>query len=90
MQGVSFVVTMVLARLLTPEDYGAVALLTIFIALSSVLVDSGFGNALVQKKETTEADFNSVFYLSLMLSGLLYGVLFLRHHGWRDFMRLQN
>lgn len=76
MQGVSFVVTMVLARLLTPEDYGAVALLTIFIALSSVLVDSGFGNALVQKKETTEVDFNSVFYLSLTLSGLLYGVLF--------------
>lgn len=86
-QGVSFVVSMVLARLLTPSDYGTVALLTIFIALSGVLVDSGFGNALVQKKEATEEDFNSVFYLSLMLSGVLYGILFFAAPWVADFYK---
>lgn len=75
-QGVGFVVTLVLARLLTPDDYGTVAVLSIFIVLANVLVDSGFGQALVQKKEATELDFNSVFYTSLVLSGLLYTALF--------------
>lgn len=76
-QFAGFFVTMILARLLTPADYGTVALLTIFIAISSVLADSGFGQALIQKKDATEADFNSVFYLSLALSSAVYGVLFL-------------
>ncbi len=75
-QGVGFAVTLVLARLLTPGDYGTVALLSIFIVIANVLVDSGFGQSLVQKKEATELDFNSVFYLSLVLSGILYAVLF--------------
>ena len=75
-QGVGFVVTLVLARLLTPGDYGTVALLSIFIVIANVLVDSGFGQSLVQKKEVTELDFNSVFYMSLALSGILYAVLF--------------
>lgn len=75
-QGVSFVVSLVLARLLTPADYGTIALLTIFIAISGVLADSGFGQALIQKKEATETDFNSVFWLSLGLSSVMYGVLF--------------
>ena len=48
-----FVVTLVLARLLTPNDYGTVALLSVFIAIANVLVDCGFGKALVQKKNAT-------------------------------------
>ena len=76
-QGVSFIVTLVLARVLTPSDYGTVALLTIFLAVAGVLVDSGFGNALIQKKNASELDFNSVFYVSLFLSGILYLMLFL-------------
>lgn len=76
MQFASFFISMILARLLTPDDYGTIALLTIFIALSSVFADSGFGSALIQKKEATEADFNSVFYLSLFTSSLVYGILF--------------
>ncbi len=75
-QLVQFVVAMILARLLTPSDYGTVALLTIFTAVASVLADSGFGNALVQKKEATDLDFNSVFYLSLTLGIFLYCILF--------------
>ena len=73
---VGFGVTLILARLLTPADYGVVALLTIFIAISGSLVDAGFGDALVQKKDASELDFNSVFYLSLALSSAFYLVLF--------------
>lgn len=75
-QVVGFAVGMVLARLLTPEDYGTVALTTIFFAVSSVLVDCGFGGALVQKRDSDELDFNSVFYLNLFLSFVAYAALF--------------
>lgn len=75
-QAVGFVVGMILARLLTPSDYGTVALLSIFIALAGVLADSGFGTALVQKKDATDLDFNSVFYASLALSSICYVILF--------------
>ncbi len=73
---VGFGVTLILARLLTPSDYGVVALLTIFIAISGSLVDAGFGDALVQKKNASELDFNSVFYLSLSLASIFYLILF--------------
>ena len=76
LQLVAFVVSMVLSRILTPTDYGTVALLGIFMSISGVLVDSGFGSALVQKKNATELDFNSVFYLSIALSLVLYAALF--------------
>jgi len=73
---VGFAVTLVLARLLTPADYGVVALLSIFIQLAGVFSDIGFGDALVQKKEATELDFNSVFYMSVALSLICYAILF--------------
>ena len=72
---VGFGVTLVLARLLTPADYGVVALLTIFIAISGSLADAGFGDALVQKKNATEVDFNSVFYVSIVFI-VLYNLIF--------------
>ena len=75
-QVVGFVVGMVLARLLTPNDYGTVALTTIFFAVANVLVDGGFGNALIQKKDADDLDFNSVFYLNLALSVVAYIALF--------------
>lgn len=75
-QVVGFIVGMVLARLLTPDDYGMVALTGIFFAVAGVLVDGGFGNALIQKKDADELDFNSVFYLNLVLSVVAYSVLF--------------
>ena len=75
-QVVSFVVGMVLARLLSPNDYGTVALMAIFFAVANVLVDGGFGGALIQKKDADDLDFNSVFYLNIMLSGLAYVVMF--------------
>ena len=72
----TFLVTLVLARLLTPTDYGTVALLYIFTSIAGTLADAGFGRALIQKKDATEEDFNSVFYLSLVMSGVLYAVMF--------------
>lgn len=75
-QAVNFVVGMVLARLLTPNDYGTVALTGIFFAVAGVLVDGGFGGALIQKKDADELDFNSVFYLNFALSAVAYVVLF--------------
>ena len=71
-----FVVTLVLARLLTPNDYGTVALLSIFISIANVLVDCGFGKALVQKKEASQTDYNTVFYLSMAFAAALYAGLF--------------
>ncbi len=75
-QGIQFIVQIVLARLLLPEDYGIIALITIFITISNVFVQSGFNTALIQKKDADETDFSSVFYLSLFVAGLLYVILF--------------
>ena len=77
MQGINFIVQIILARILLPEDYGVIALITIFIVIADVFVHSGLTSALIQKKEADELDFSSVFYLSLFISILLYIVLFI-------------
>ncbi|MDT2782431.1 lipopolysaccharide biosynthesis protein [Vagococcus fluvialis] len=76
-QGVQFIVQIILARLLLPEDYGVIALVTIFISLANVFVQSGFNTALIQKKESDSLDFSTVFFFSLFLSVVLYLVLYL-------------
>lgn len=76
-QGVQFVVSIVLARLLSPDEYGIISLITIFITIANVFVQSGFNTALIQKKEADEVDFSSVFYLSLGVAAILYAALFL-------------
>lgn len=75
-QGLRFLLGIVLARLLTPEDYGIVGIMTIFISISMTLVDSGFGIAYVQKKEVDNTDANTIFYFNLTLSLILYLILF--------------
>ena len=75
-QGVSFIVTIVLSRILIPEDYGKIALVSVFITIMNVFVDSGFGNALIQKKDADEIDFSSVFWFNIFQCVLLYGLLF--------------
>ncbi len=76
-QIVSFVVTIILARMLTPHDYGVVAIITVFINILNVFIDSGLGNALIQKKDVDNLDFSSVFYFNLLICLLVYGVLYL-------------
>lgn len=75
-QGVQFFVQIFLARLLMPEDYGKIALITIFITISNVFIQSGFNTALIQKKDADEIDFSSVFYLSIVISVMLYIIIF--------------
>ena len=87
-QIVQFVVGMILARLLTPNDYGTVALTGIFFAVAGVLVDCGFGGALIQKKDADELDYNSVFYLNLILSLVVYAGLFFAAPWISDFFEV--
>ena len=75
-QGISFIVSIILARLLAPEAYGTVALITVFITIMQVFVDSGMGNALIQKKETDDIDFSTVFYFNVCMCTVLYIVLY--------------
>ena len=75
-QGVSFVVSIVLARLLAPEVYGLIALVTVFTAILQVFVDSGMANALIQKKDADDLDFSSVFFFNLVMCIALYLLLF--------------
>lgn len=75
-QAVQFVVAILLARLLTPAEYGVVGIITIFITIANVFVQSGFSTALVQKKDADASDFSSVCYFELMLSVVLYGALY--------------
>ncbi|WP_295860743.1 lipopolysaccharide biosynthesis protein [uncultured Fibrobacter sp.] len=71
-----FVVSIVLARILAPDDFGLVAIVTIFIALANVFVQSGLNTALIQQKDSDDLDFASVFIASFSLAGVLYIVLF--------------
>lgn len=76
-QGVNFVVSIILARLLAPELYGTIALITVFTAILEIFVDSGMGNALIQKKDADDVDFSSVFYFNMLMCVVLYGVMFI-------------
>ena len=75
-QGIVFLVTVVLARLIDPGEYGVLSLTVIFTSIAGVFVQRGFSMSLVQKKDADDVDFNSVFYFSLFLAALLYAALF--------------
>lgn len=75
-QFVAFIVSIVLARMLSPDIYGTVALINVFTSILQVFVDSGLGNALIQKKDADDADFSTVFYVNLLFCGALYTILF--------------
>ena len=76
-QGVKLLVELVLARILLPEQYGVIAMVAVFITVFNVFVDSGLGNALIQKKDADDLDFSSVFWFNVVWCVVLYGVLFL-------------
>lgn len=75
-QLIQFVVTIVLARLLLPSEYGTIALIAIFIQLCDVIIDGGLNTALIQKKNADNVDFSTIFYFSLGMAGVLYGLMF--------------
>ncbi len=76
-QSVKLLVELVLARILLPEEYGLIAMVAVFITIFNVFVDSGLGNALIQKKDADDLDFSSVFWFNAVLCVVLYGVLYL-------------
>lgn len=76
-QGVTFVVSVILARILDPEVYGVVAIVTVFTTILNVFIDSGLGNALIQKKDADDLDFSSVFFFNMAACLILYFLLFL-------------
>lgn len=75
-QGVSFIVGLVLARLLAPEDYGLIAIVSVFTTFLNIFIDSGMGGALVQKKNADDIDYSSVFYFNVVFSVILYLAFF--------------
>lgn len=75
-QGSSFVLSLILSRLLTPQDYGTIGMLAIFLTLSNVFVDSGFSRALIQKQDRTEFDYSTVLIFNITVSCILYVILF--------------
>ena len=75
-QGIQFIVMIIMARILTPEDYGLVGMLAIFIAVSQSLIDSGFSQALIRKQDRSEIDNSTVFYFNIGVGAILYLILF--------------
>lgn len=74
--GIQFVVGIILARILSPREFGLIGMLTIFIAISQTFVDSGFRDALIRKKNCSALDYSTVFYFNLVVASILYLVLF--------------
>lgn len=76
-QGIQFILTIIIARLVSPSDYGLIAMLGIFLAIAQTFIDSGFSNALIQKQDRTETDFSTVFYFNIAVGVVVYVLLYL-------------
>ena len=85
---IGFISGIILARLLMPEDYGAIGMLAIFMSLAEVFIDAGFGSALIQKKNPTQTDYSTVFYFNIGMSAILYAVLFFSAPAIATFYRM--
>ncbi len=75
--GISFISGIILARLLTPDDFGCIGMLYIFIVIANSIVDGGFASALIQKKRPTQEDYSTIFFFNLGMSVIMYALLFL-------------
>jgi O-antigen/teichoic acid export membrane protein len=75
-QGLGFIITLIVARLVSPSDYGLIAMLGIFMAVSQIFIDCGFSNSLIQNKQRTELDYSTVFYINLAVGVACYLILF--------------
>lgn len=75
-QGITFIVTLVIARLIMPEDYGVIAIVSVFIAIADVFVHAGFSTALIQNKDVDDDDYSSVFILNFIIAVILYAIIF--------------
>lgn len=76
-QGIQFIVLLVVARILTPKDFGLVGMVTVFTSIAQTLIDSGFSQALIRKQNRTEVDNSTTFYFNIVIGFLLYGVFYI-------------
>jgi teichuronic acid exporter len=74
--GIQLLITIIIARILSPEDYGLIGMLAIFTSLGAILLDSGFGQALIRKQNVTVEDYSSVFYSQIFLGLIIYAILY--------------
>ena len=85
---INFLSGIILARLLMPEDYGAIGMLQIFMSLAEVFIDAGFGSALIQKKNPSQIDYSTVFFFNIGMSAILYTILFFSAPAIASFYRM--
>lgn len=87
---ISFISSIILARLLSPSDFGSIGLLMVFISISSVLIDGGFCSALIQKKNPTPTDYSTIFLLNIIISFILYIILFISSESISAFYKIPS
>lgn len=75
-QGVNFIITLILARILMPSDFGIMGLMYVFIAIGNALIDGGLSQSLIRTKDANIKDYNTVFFSNLLFSGIVYGITF--------------
>ena len=88
-QGITFIVGIVLARLLSPEEYGMIGICLIFTTILNGIVDSGFSNAIIRKKEATDEDYNTMFITNMVVSIVLYVILYFSSPLISNFFKLE-
>ena len=74
--GIQFISGIILARLLTPFDYGCIGMLSIFMVIADTFIDSGFGSSLIQKSNPSDNDYSTIFFWNLFMAVLMYFILF--------------
>lgn len=84
-QVIQLFITIILARILMPSEYGIIALIMVFVNICSVIVDGGFNTALIQKKNADNIDFSTIFFFGLLMSFIMYGVMFMASPSIADF-----
>ncbi len=82
---IQFITNIVLARLLTPDDFGLIGMIMVFVAISLVMIDGGLGAALIQKKNPTENDYSTIFFANIILASIIYVLLYFASSGIASF-----
>lgn len=90
LQGVQFIINIIMARLLLPSDYGIIGMLAVFLLISQTFIDGGFTNALIQRKDRTEIDYSTVFYFNIFVAFLFYILIFVSAPLIADFYNMPD
>ena len=86
-QLIQFVIGIAIARILAPQDYGIIGMTAIFFAIATTFIDSGFGSALIQKKDRNEIDYSTCFYFNILVGLVIYAILWFASPSIADFYR---